>query len=81
MTKEVIVYGILFLAAIGYALLLNTKKGKAFTDQYTWASVVVGVSLVLAALWFLVGQANWVWVVLAFVVAGVPMIARSLLKK
>ena len=81
MGTETLVYIVLALLAIAYALILNTPGGKRFADQYTWASVVVGTSLVLAALWFIIPADNWMKVFLAFVVAGTPMIIRSLLKR
>jgi hypothetical protein len=63
------------------AIALNTSAGKKFADDYTWASVVLGDSLVLAALWFIIPTAHWLKAVLAFAVAGTPMVARSLLKR
>jgi hypothetical protein len=81
MSTEVIVYIVLGLLAIAYAFILNTAAGKSFADQYTWASVVIGTSLVLGALWFIIPADNWQKVFLAFVVAGTPMILRSLLKR
>lgn len=80
MGTQTLVYIILGLIAIAYAFILNTTGGKRFADQYTWASVVVGTSLVLGALWFILPPDNWQKVVLAFVVAGAPMIVRSLVK-
>ncbi|MCP4419738.1 MAG: hypothetical protein GY805_24265 [Chloroflexi bacterium] len=75
------VYIILFVAAAAYALALNTKQGKTIAKDYTWITVVAGTSLVLAALWFLIPQDSWQRVVISFVVAGLPMIGRSLLNK
>jgi len=76
-----LVYGILFLAAVAYALILNTKAGKRFADHFTWASVVIGTALVMASAWFLVPAESWVKIALAFVVAGAPMIGRSLVRE
>jgi uncharacterized membrane protein YjjP (DUF1212 family) len=64
-----------------YAIGLNTKVGRRFADDYTWASVVLGASLILAALWFIIPRGYWQKAVLAFVVAGIPMIARSLINR
>ncbi len=81
MSSQLIVYLVLGIAAIVYAVVLNTKKGRAFASGYTWASVVIGTSMVLTALWFLIPQDSWQKVAIAFVVAGSPMIARSLINK
>lgn len=81
MSTQLLVYIILGLLAIAYAFILNTPGGKKFTDQYTWATVVIGTSLVLGALWFIIPADNWKKVAIAFVVAGTPMIVRSLSKR
>lgn len=78
---QYLVFAILFLASLGYALMLNTKAGRKFADHYTWASVVIGTAIVLAGIWFLVPSSSWIKVALAFVAAGIPMIGRSLLNK
>ena len=81
MSTDVTVFVALAAASIIYAIALNTSAGKKFVDDYTWASVVLGDSLVLAALWFVVPTAHWLKAVLAFAVAGTPMVARSLLNR
>jgi len=81
MSVDIVVYVVLGVAAIVYAVVLNTIGGKKFADDYTWASVVIGTGLVLAALWFIIPMEYWLKVVVAFVVAGIPMVARSLLSK
>jgi hypothetical protein len=45
----------------------------------TWLTVVLGTALVLAALYFLLAWEAWLLVVLAFIVAGLPVVGRSLL--
>lgn len=75
------IYVILFVTASGYAFLLNTQKGKIFTSENTWITVVAGTLLVLAASWFLISLDAWIKVFIAFVVSGIPMIARSLINK
>lgn len=75
------IYIALGAASIVYAIALNTSGGKRFAIDYTWASVVLGTTLVLAALWFIIPKEYWQKVVLAFAVAGTPMVARSLLNK
>jgi len=64
-----------------YAALLNTRQGKKLADEYTWASVVIGTSLVLVMLQFILPKKHWEKVACAFTVAGIPMIARSLINK
>ena len=81
MSVDSVVYIALGAASIIYAMALNTGGGKRFADNYTWASVVLGTSLVLAALWFIVPKEYWLKAALAFAVAGTPMVARSLLNK
>ena len=81
MSTEVVVFIALAAASIIYAIALNTNAGKEFADDYTWASVVLGDLLILAALWFILPTAHWLKAVLAFAVAGTPMVARSLLNR
>jgi hypothetical protein len=81
MSVDVVVYIALGAASIIYAVALNSSAGKRFADGYTWASVVLGTSLVLAALWFIVPREHWLKAALAFAVAGTPMVARSILNK
>ena len=81
MSTDVTVFVALAAVSIIYAIALNTNAGKKFVDDYTWASVVLGDSLVLAALWFVIPAAHWLKAVLAFAVAGTPMVARSLLNR
>jgi len=81
MSVDSVVYIALGAASIIYAMALNTGVGKRFADNYTWASVVLGTSLVLAALWFIVPKEYWLKMALAFAVAGTPVVARSLLNK
>lgn len=81
MDASFLVYAGLLLFAATYAMLLNTAAGKQFATDYTWASVVIGTLLVLAALYMLIPVESWWRVCLAFVVAGAPMIARSLFNK
>jgi len=78
---DILIYVALGVAATVYAYALNTKKGKSFASEYTWVSVVVGTGIVLIGLWFLIPQDSWLKVVLSFIVAGVPMIVRSLINK
>jgi hypothetical protein len=81
MNTEIVAYIALGIAAILYAIALNTSAGKRFVDEYTWASVVLGTCLVLATLWFIIPNEYWLKAALAFAVAGTPMVARSLLNR
>ena len=64
-----------------YAAALNTSAGRRFTDEHTAETVVIGVSLVLAALRLVLPKAAWWRVVVAFGVAGLPLVGRSLVKR
>ena len=64
-----------------YALALSTEQGRQFTERHTWATVVIGNSLILAALRAVLPAEQWRRVALAFVAAGTPMILRSLLRR
>lgn len=72
-------YIALGVTATAYAAALNTTAGKRFAADYTWASVVCGVGLVLTILHFIMSPREWEKVVYAFIVAGSPMIVRSLI--
>ena len=74
-------YSLLFAASFGYAALLNTSEGRRFADDHTAESVAIGVALVLAALRFLLPLSVWRLVALAFAVAGVPIVGRSLVNR
>lgn len=78
MQKETETYLALGVASSSYAMALNTDLGKSFARQHTWASVVLGTSLVLSMLRFILPKEYWQKVVIAFIVAGIPMIVRSL---
>ena len=66
--------------ATGYAVLLSTRRGVQFTDRHTWATVVMGCGLVIG---FLAGEDRQAAMkaLRLFVLAGAPMIARSLLRR
>lgn len=79
--KEILTYLTLGLAASGYARLLNTDKGQTFADEFTWASVTLGTGLVLFFLRSILSPSAWRKVAVAFTVAGLPLIARSLVNR
>ncbi len=72
------VYASLGVASALYAAYLNTSVGKEFSDRYTWASVTLGTAIVLAAARLLMPARMWNRLVVAFAVAGSPMVLRSL---
>ncbi len=74
-------YTILGLLSSLYAVGLNTKVGKKFTEEYTWATVCIGTTIVLAVLRLMIPKDHWYKLMTAFTVAGVPMVARSLYNK
>ena len=80
-TKDEKTYIALSAAATGYSAWLNTEKGRRFADDHTWASVVLGTGLVLAALKQMIPPQYWRKVLLAFVVAGTPLVVRSLFRQ
>jgi hypothetical protein len=77
----IFIYVILLGAASAYAALLSTRPGRKFADERSAESVILGVGLVLAALRLLLPGQAWGRVVVSFIVAGTPMISRSLLKR
>ena len=79
--KDLLTYLTLGLTSTGYAAWLNSAEGKQFADEFTWASVVTGSGLVLMFLRFLLPGPHWRKVVSAFIVAGVPLIVRSLINR
>lgn len=74
-------YGLLALISSAYAAILSTDEGRRFTEQHTAETVVIGVGLVLAALRWLLPVSVVRVVVVAFGIAGIPMILRSLAKR
>lgn len=73
-------YGLLFATSIIYALLLQLlwKHYRQPFDDYTWLTVVVGVGYVLLYLSLLISLDSWLTVCMAFFVACLPIIGRSL---
>jgi len=65
-----------FATCTGYALLLCTKRGMWFALNITWASVILGVSIVLA--WIATQPAHTALTDLYFFAAGgFPIVLRS----
>ena len=81
MENETKAFAALGATASAYAAALNTAPGKKFAKEYTWASVVIGTSLVLAFLRLVLPKESWLKVAAAFGIAGAPMIGRSLVNK
>jgi len=74
-------YTIIGLISSLYAICLNTPMGKKFTDQYTWATVSIGTGMVLAILRLVIPKEYWYKLATSFIVAGGPLIFRSLYNK
>lgn len=74
-------FALLFGAASVYAAILSTDKGRVFATERTAETVVIGVALVLVALRFVLPVVALRAVVMAFAVAGSPLILRSLAKR
>lgn len=74
-------FALLFGAASVYAAILSTPEGKRFATERTAEAVVIGVTLVLVALRFVLPMVALRAVVVAFAVAGSPLIIRSLAKR
>ena len=63
-----------------YAVFLSwAERRSGFVSAYTWLTVVIGVAYTLAGLAVLDLRAAVV-AVLVFAMAGVPMVARSILQ-
>ena len=59
-----------------YAAALSSQRGRKFTLDHTWATVIAGVSIVLA--WLSTQGTHSVLVDFAFFAAGgAPLVARS----
>lgn len=59
-----------------YAALLTTRRGQKFTLDHTWATVVIGVAVVL--LWIATQGLHNAWLDFAFFAAGgLPLVLRS----
>lgn len=73
-------YGLLFTTSVVYALLLQLlwKTYRQAFDDLTWLAVVVGDGYVLLYLYLLIPLEAWLAVCMAFFVACVPIIGRSL---
>lgn len=71
---------LLLLIAAAYAVVLSTRRGAAFADRHTWATVVAGCGLVIG---FLAGEDRQAATkaLRLFALAGTPMIVRSLVRR
>ena len=73
-----LVLALLFVVCAGYALLLQTRKGRLLAERRTWVTVVIGDSLVLVALAVLLPWHNVLLAFFAFAAAGIPIILRAI---
>lgn len=67
------------ISSTAYAALLETETGRAWVEENTWLSVVLGVVLVLGLLRPSLPRRAWDTIAAGFVIAGTPLILRSLL--
>mgnify|MGYP006883671842 FL=1 len=68
-----------FGSSIAYTLLLSTRTGRQFRIQYTWLSVVIGVAMTIAWLWFLSRRAAALALAM-FALTGAPVVAMCVLE-
>jgi hypothetical protein len=65
-----------FVSCTAYAALLTTQKGQRFTSDITWATVVIGVSIVL--LWLgTQGHHGMIEDFAFFAAGGAPLVGRA----
>jgi hypothetical protein len=78
-TVLILVYVVIGCWSTGYAFLLQwAERSRGLVTEFTWATVVVGVAMVLAWLLIVVPPV-WLAVVFGgFAVSGLPMIVRCL---
>lgn len=75
------IFALLGASTALYAALLNTKSGRRIAQDETWLAVSCGTAIVLFFCRFILPPSLWNKVVLAFVIGGSPMIARSIFNK
>ena len=76
-----LVFALLAAAGVGFALLLQTAAGHWLEQEYMWAVVVIGVSIVLAGLLLLVSWDTVQLIFWAFATVGIPIIIRAFVNK
>jgi hypothetical protein len=75
--KTGLVLALIFALSALYAMVLQTTPGRLFARAKTHYSVIVGTALVVLPLGLVLSLEAWLTVVGAFVVAAVPIVARS----
>ncbi len=74
-----LVFALLLLVSTLYAVILQvTSFGRWLARERTWLSVVIGVGYTVLALVLVIPRSAWFMVVMAFLVASLPIIGRSL---
>ena len=68
---------LIFMASSAYAMALQTRPGKRLATEKTHFSVIIGTALVVAPLLIVLDFADWMIIVAAFLVASIPIVARS----
>ena len=71
-------YLTLLAASTAYALALNTSLGRKLCQRKTWVTVVIGDAIIGGCLFIALPPATVALVLGAFIVAGLPIIARSI---
>ena len=69
--------GLIFALSAAYALALQTRPGRVLATQKTHWSVIIGTALVILPLGLVLAWQDWLVVLGAFVVAALPIVARS----
>lgn len=75
-------YGLILglMWGVGYAWFLQTRSsGRFLAARYTWLTVVIGDGACLLIARLVLGTTEWLTVCAIFTLAGIPIIARSLL--
>ena len=67
----------IFAASVAYAMTLQTPAGRRLAREKTHYSVIIGTALVVAPLVIVLGFAQWLIVIAAFVAGGIPIVIRS----
>lgn len=74
-------YLLLFLSSSLYSLWLLTPEGNRFSQERTAESVGIGVGLVMLSVAPVIEKRSFYRVLLGFLVAGLPIYTRSLMRR
>lgn len=77
-----LILGLLFLVSCLYCIILEySERRLRLVTRKTWLTVIIGVAMVMAALTLLIPWECWLMVATAFVVAGLPVVGRSIVNE